>query len=194
MLNQQESSPKSWKRTAQSTARNSAALRSRLSSKQPPKLVGKERSFQEVSNATKNSKNGGRNQREMAIESDVDWAVKMRIRPPELETSICDAKYHVSLHIDFTTRNINMSIPKAVYRSSIRTSNQLKSQSDLTRARHQQSAEVCFLTGSRKAQPMLSGSSNLPKQLASQLKTKQNLLTAYCQGSILLTTTQHRLY
>ncbi|KZV31879.1 hypothetical protein F511_42345 [Dorcoceras hygrometricum] len=27
----------------------------------------------------------------------VDWAVKMRIRPPELETSICDAKYHVSL-------------------------------------------------------------------------------------------------
>ncbi|KZV15849.1 hypothetical protein F511_26879 [Dorcoceras hygrometricum] len=27
----------------------------------------------------------------------VDWAVKMRIRPPELETSICDAKYRVSL-------------------------------------------------------------------------------------------------
>ncbi|KZV19924.1 putative histone-lysine N-methyltransferase ATXR3 [Dorcoceras hygrometricum] len=27
----------------------------------------------------------------------LDWAVKMRIRPPELETSICDAKYHVSL-------------------------------------------------------------------------------------------------
>ncbi|KZV52782.1 hypothetical protein F511_37120 [Dorcoceras hygrometricum] len=27
----------------------------------------------------------------------VDWAVKMRIRPPELETSIYDAKYHVSL-------------------------------------------------------------------------------------------------
>ncbi|KZV45458.1 hypothetical protein F511_20631 [Dorcoceras hygrometricum] len=27
----------------------------------------------------------------------VDWAVKIRIRPPELETSICDAKYHVSL-------------------------------------------------------------------------------------------------
>ncbi|KZV19344.1 hypothetical protein F511_23118 [Dorcoceras hygrometricum] len=26
------------------------------------------------------------------------WAVKMRIRPPEFETSICDAKYHVSLH------------------------------------------------------------------------------------------------
>ncbi|KZV51891.1 hypothetical protein F511_13575 [Dorcoceras hygrometricum] len=25
----------------------------------------------------------------------VDWAVKMRIRPPEFETSICDAKYHV---------------------------------------------------------------------------------------------------
>ncbi|KZV58420.1 hypothetical protein F511_24807 [Dorcoceras hygrometricum] len=28
----------------------------------------------------------------------VDWAVKMRIRPPEFETSICDAKYHVSLN------------------------------------------------------------------------------------------------
>ncbi|KZV41558.1 triacylglycerol lipase [Dorcoceras hygrometricum] len=27
----------------------------------------------------------------------IDWAVKMRIRPPELETSICDVKYHVSL-------------------------------------------------------------------------------------------------
>ncbi|KZV56752.1 plasma membrane ATPase 1-like [Dorcoceras hygrometricum] len=27
----------------------------------------------------------------------VDWAVKMRIRPLEFETSICDAKYHVSL-------------------------------------------------------------------------------------------------
>ncbi|KZV55617.1 protein INVOLVED IN DE NOVO 2 [Dorcoceras hygrometricum] len=27
----------------------------------------------------------------------VDWAVKMGIRPPEFETSICDAKYHVSL-------------------------------------------------------------------------------------------------
>ncbi|KZV16159.1 glutamate-1-semialdehyde 2,1-aminomutase, chloroplastic-like [Dorcoceras hygrometricum] len=54
----------------QPTARNSAASRSCLSSKQPPSLVGKERSFQEVSNATKNSKNGGRNQREMAIESD----------------------------------------------------------------------------------------------------------------------------
>ncbi|KZV32614.1 UDP-rhamnose:rhamnosyltransferase 1 [Dorcoceras hygrometricum] len=27
----------------------------------------------------------------------LEWAVKMRIRPSELETSICDAKYHVSL-------------------------------------------------------------------------------------------------
>ncbi|KZV36055.1 acetyl-coenzyme A carboxylase carboxyl transferase subunit alpha, chloroplastic [Dorcoceras hygrometricum] len=27
----------------------------------------------------------------------LDWAVKMRIRPPEFETSICDVKYHVSL-------------------------------------------------------------------------------------------------
>ncbi|KZV33566.1 pentatricopeptide repeat-containing protein [Dorcoceras hygrometricum] len=31
----------------------------------------------------------------------VDWAVKMRIRPPELETSICDVKYHVSLCTTF---------------------------------------------------------------------------------------------
>ncbi|KZV23103.1 hypothetical protein F511_06627 [Dorcoceras hygrometricum] len=34
------------------------------------KLVGKDRSSQEVSNATKNSKNGGRNQREISIEND----------------------------------------------------------------------------------------------------------------------------
>ncbi|KZV28395.1 GTP-binding protein (ISS) [Dorcoceras hygrometricum] len=34
------------------------------------KLVGKDRSSQEVSNATKNSKNGGRNQRKIAIEND----------------------------------------------------------------------------------------------------------------------------
>ncbi|KZV23773.1 hypothetical protein F511_27699 [Dorcoceras hygrometricum] len=27
----------------------------------------------------------------------VDWAIKMRIKPPEIETSICDAKYRVSL-------------------------------------------------------------------------------------------------
>ncbi|KZV14395.1 sphingoid long-chain bases kinase 2, mitochondrial-like [Dorcoceras hygrometricum] len=27
----------------------------------------------------------------------VDWAVKIRIRPPELDTSICDVMYHVSL-------------------------------------------------------------------------------------------------
>ncbi|KZV30846.1 glycosyltransferase family 28 protein Monogalactosyldiacylglycerol (MGDG) synthase [Dorcoceras hygrometricum] len=56
--------------TAQPTARNSAASRSCLSSKQPPRLVGKERCFQEVSNATKNSNNGDRNQREITIESD----------------------------------------------------------------------------------------------------------------------------
>ncbi|KZV49475.1 hypothetical protein F511_36869 [Dorcoceras hygrometricum] len=56
--------------TAQSTARNSAASRSLSSSKQPPRLVGKGRSTQEVSNATKNSQNGGRNQREIAIERD----------------------------------------------------------------------------------------------------------------------------
>ncbi|KZV37551.1 myb-like protein X-like [Dorcoceras hygrometricum] len=49
---------------------NSAVSRSRSSSTQPPRLVGKERSSQEVSNATKNSKNGGRDQRQFAIESD----------------------------------------------------------------------------------------------------------------------------
>ncbi|KZV31893.1 hypothetical protein F511_35468 [Dorcoceras hygrometricum] len=38
---------------------NSAVSRFRSSSTQPPRLVGKERSSQEVSNTTKNSKNGG---------------------------------------------------------------------------------------------------------------------------------------
>ncbi|KZV24943.1 hypothetical protein F511_17509 [Dorcoceras hygrometricum] len=33
----------------------------------------------------------------LTVYQPVDWAVKMRIRPPEIETSICDAKYHVSL-------------------------------------------------------------------------------------------------
>ncbi|KZV41715.1 hypothetical protein F511_32508 [Dorcoceras hygrometricum] len=31
------------------------------------------------------------------FDASVDWAVKIRIRSPELETSICDVKYHVSL-------------------------------------------------------------------------------------------------
>ncbi|KZV53663.1 hypothetical protein F511_39643 [Dorcoceras hygrometricum] len=56
--------------TAQPSAQNSAVSCSRLSSKQPPRLVGKGRSSQDVSNATKNSKNGGRNQREISIERD----------------------------------------------------------------------------------------------------------------------------
>ncbi|KZV55772.1 hypothetical protein F511_15008 [Dorcoceras hygrometricum] len=56
--------------TAQSTARNSAASRYLSSSTQPPRLIGKERPSQEVSNATKNSQNRGRKQRQMAIESD----------------------------------------------------------------------------------------------------------------------------
>ncbi|KZV18550.1 hypothetical protein F511_34889 [Dorcoceras hygrometricum] len=34
----------------------------------------------------------------------VDWAVKMRIRPPEFETSICDAKYPVSLALSVIPR------------------------------------------------------------------------------------------
>ncbi|KZV35255.1 cysteine-rich receptor-like protein kinase 41 [Dorcoceras hygrometricum] len=37
-------------------------------------------------------------------EAQVDWAVKMRIRLPELETSICDAKYHVSLALSVIPR------------------------------------------------------------------------------------------
>ncbi|KZV58643.1 pto-interacting protein 1-like [Dorcoceras hygrometricum] len=42
----------------------------------------------------------------------VDWAVKMRIRPPEFETSICDAKYHVSL----STRSV---LGKCVYLATL---------------------------------------------------------------------------
>ncbi|KZV53131.1 hypothetical protein F511_24033 [Dorcoceras hygrometricum] len=34
----------------------------------------------------------------------VDWAVKMEIRPPEFETSICDVKYHVSLALSVIPR------------------------------------------------------------------------------------------
>ncbi|KZV13890.1 hypothetical protein F511_44839 [Dorcoceras hygrometricum] len=34
----------------------------------------------------------------------VDWAVKMRIRPPEFKTSICDAKYHISLALSVIPR------------------------------------------------------------------------------------------
>ncbi|KZV38608.1 hypothetical protein F511_04979 [Dorcoceras hygrometricum] len=36
----------------------------------------------------------------------VDWAVKMRIRPPEIETSICDAKYRVSLSQEIQAQRI----------------------------------------------------------------------------------------
>ncbi|KZV48676.1 hypothetical protein F511_22916 [Dorcoceras hygrometricum] len=45
-------------------------------------------------------------------ELQVDWAVKMRIRPPELETSICDAKYHVSLAFDLSAgRLVSFAAP-----------------------------------------------------------------------------------
>ncbi|KZV29118.1 hypothetical protein F511_06613 [Dorcoceras hygrometricum] len=53
----------------------------------------------------------------------------------------------------------------------------------LNMARHQQPAQVCFLTVSRQAQPKLPGSLNLPKQLTIQLNTKPNLLSTYSQGS-----------
>ncbi|KZV28065.1 hypothetical protein F511_02151 [Dorcoceras hygrometricum] len=58
---------------------NSAVTRSPYSSTQPPRLIGKERSSQEVSNATKNSNNEGRNQREIAIESD-DLTLNTRVK------------------------------------------------------------------------------------------------------------------
>ncbi|KZV50735.1 G-type lectin S-receptor-like serine/threonine-protein kinase [Dorcoceras hygrometricum] len=52
----------------------------------------------------------------------------MRIRPPELETSICDAKYHVSLVLSVTPRGswrdaarrftmIRWASPKLLFRS-----------------------------------------------------------------------------
>ncbi|KZV48139.1 zinc finger CCCH domain-containing protein 1-like [Dorcoceras hygrometricum] len=74
------------------------------SQRQPPKWVRDERAFQEESNATSNVKHGGRNRRESTGEAHVDWAVKMRIRPPELDTSICDVKYHVSLALSVIPR------------------------------------------------------------------------------------------
>ncbi|KZV44241.1 hypothetical protein F511_10727 [Dorcoceras hygrometricum] len=41
----------------------------------------------------------------------VDWTVKMRIRPPEVETSICDAKYHVSLKQELPPPLLNTLTP-----------------------------------------------------------------------------------
>ncbi|KZV55736.1 hypothetical protein F511_12571 [Dorcoceras hygrometricum] len=41
---------------------------------------------------------------ELITYSFLDWTVKMRIRPPELETSICDVKYHVSLTLSVIPR------------------------------------------------------------------------------------------
>ncbi|KZV48439.1 mediator-associated protein 1-like [Dorcoceras hygrometricum] len=52
------------------SAHHSSVVDTRIRSTQPPRLVGKERSSQEVSNATKNLKNGGRKQRQIAIEND----------------------------------------------------------------------------------------------------------------------------
>ncbi|KZV32536.1 hypothetical protein F511_35351 [Dorcoceras hygrometricum] len=98
---------------------------------------------------------------------------------------IC-SQSHVFTVYRFTTRNINMSMPKAVYRGSIRTSNQLKPQSDLTRARHQRPAQVCFLTVSRRSLTEAAGCPILPRQLTIQLNTKPNLLSTYGQGSRLL--------
>ncbi|KZV18342.1 hypothetical protein F511_10711 [Dorcoceras hygrometricum] len=114
------------------------------------------------------------------------WKSSVRDFQARHPSHLSGLQSHIFAAYRFTTRNISMSMPRAVYRSSIRTSNQLKSQSNLTRARNQQSAQVCFLAGSRQAQPKLPASSNLPKQLASQLKTKRNLLTAYGQGFRLL--------
>ncbi|KZV20887.1 inactive leucine-rich repeat receptor-like protein kinase-like [Dorcoceras hygrometricum] len=42
---------------------------------------------------------------ETSLDSHIlDWAIKMRIRPPEFETSICDVKYHVSLALSVIPR------------------------------------------------------------------------------------------
>ncbi|KZV43754.1 TMV resistance protein N-like [Dorcoceras hygrometricum] len=53
----------------------------------------------------------------------VDWAVKMRIRPPEFETSICDAKYHVSLPdegvSDLVVDRIGDNLPQSTEKSRI---------------------------------------------------------------------------
>ncbi|KZV25160.1 hypothetical protein F511_22133 [Dorcoceras hygrometricum] len=46
----------------------------------------------------------------------VDWAVKMRIRPPEFETSICDAKYHVSLALSVIPRGSWGDVARRSYR------------------------------------------------------------------------------
>ncbi|KZV36034.1 hypothetical protein F511_31457 [Dorcoceras hygrometricum] len=64
-----------------------------------------------------------------------------------------------------------MSMPKAVYRSSIPTSNQLKPQSDLTRAWQLQPAQIFFLTGSPQAQPkLLKREESLTQKLKSELE------------------------
>ncbi|KZV49164.1 acyl-CoA dehydrogenase-related protein [Dorcoceras hygrometricum] len=52
---------------------------------------------QEASGGNRAAKGGKKLGTSSPTCSGVDWAVKMRIRPPEFETSICDAKYHVSL-------------------------------------------------------------------------------------------------
>ncbi|KZV51413.1 calmodulin-binding transcription activator 2 [Dorcoceras hygrometricum] len=101
------------------------------------------------------------------------------------------ATTHPSDQNAISTQVINrISDSISVYRGSIRTSNQLKPQSDLTRSRHQRPAQVCFLTESLRSLTEASGSPNLPKQLTIQLNTKPNQLSTYGQGSRLLTTTQ----
>ncbi|KZV15747.1 hypothetical protein F511_33866 [Dorcoceras hygrometricum] len=69
---------------------------------------------------------------------------------------------------------------------SIRTSNQLKPQSDLTRERNKRPAQICFLTDPRRSLTKPAGNPNLPEQLTIQLNTKPNLLSTYGQGSRLL--------
>ncbi|KZV23461.1 hypothetical protein F511_41873 [Dorcoceras hygrometricum] len=46
----------------------------------------------------------------------VDWAVKMRTRPPELEISICHVKYHVSLLVaaPLSSQNLTAAASTAV--------------------------------------------------------------------------------
>ncbi|KZV32234.1 hypothetical protein F511_27334 [Dorcoceras hygrometricum] len=50
----------------------------------------------------------------------VDWAVKMRIRPPEIETSICDAKYHCFVgreHCDVLSMQMDSDL--VIYRTTL---------------------------------------------------------------------------
>ncbi|KZV44899.1 hypothetical protein F511_17878 [Dorcoceras hygrometricum] len=89
-------------------------------------------------------------------------------------------------HSNITLNKYPKADIKAAESSSIRTANLNSTSTDLTRARHQRHAQICFLTDSRRSLTEAVGSPNLPKQLTIQLNTKPNLLSTYGQGSRLL--------